>query len=339
MKKRITILVTVMAVSTILFSQVNLTNGLVGYYQFNEGTGTTTANAVSGNDVAPSGTLVNSPEWTDGKFGKGLKFTPESLNNVLIGSYNPSNGTNKLAVSVWVNYSGGTGYFGLCGKRDAWNADEFMWDICIDTYWNEIQFESYIADPDGKIYIHGAIDNLLVEEWHHFALNFDGLIGTMYIDGDTIVSDTMAFGSNAETSFVLGAAGSSEATFSGILDEFRFYNRTLTIDEIDSLIAYVPGTTTNNNIVSEGFGKLSQNFPNPAVNSTKLEYSLDYKAIVQLNLYDYTGKKLNTLVNSVKEAGKYIFEMNTENLVEGVYFYNLVIDGKQIDCKKMIIVR
>jgi hypothetical protein len=56
-----------------------ITNGLIAYWAFDEGTGSTTADG-SGN--GKNGTLVNSPTWIDGKLGKALQFSGTKRVNV-----------------------------------------------------------------------------------------------------------------------------------------------------------------------------------------------------------------------------------------------------------------
>jgi hypothetical protein len=48
------------------------------------------------------------------------------------------------------------------------------------------------------------------------------------------------------------------------------------------------------------------------------------------------GRPVKVLVNEVKKAGNYIYDLNTGNLTKGIYFYR-IRSGGFIDVKKLII--
>jgi hypothetical protein len=48
------------------------------------------------------------------------------------------------------------------------------------------------------------------------------------------------------------------------------------------------------------------------------------------------GRPVIIMVNQVKDAGNYIYDLNTGNLAKGVYFYR-IRSGNFTDVKKLII--
>ena len=58
--------------------------------------------------------------------------------------------------------------------------------------------------------------------------------------------------------------------------------------------------------------------------------------MVELILYDMQGRPVKIMVNEVKEAGNYIYDLNAGNLANGVYFYR-IRSGNFVDVKKLII--
>lgn len=94
------------------------------------------------------------------------------------------------------------------------------------------------------------------------------------------------------------------------------------------------GITEND--VRNGVG-LGQNVPNPANNTSTVNYSLDNAAQVNMNLFDINGKLVRTLVNGNMAAGNHRVDINTADLQEGVYFYTLTTD-KSIATKRMTVV-
>jgi len=84
--------------------------------------------------------------------------------------------------------------------------------------------------------------------------------------------------------------------------------------------------------------KLSQNYPNPFNPVTKIEYQIPSQSNVLLKVYDYTGKKVQTLVSEVKSAGSYTVDFNASALSSGIYFYKLEA-GTFTSAKKMTILK
>jgi len=81
---------------------------------------------------------------------------------------------------------------------------------------------------------------------------------------------------------------------------------------------------------------LGQNYPNPFSLNTRINYSIAASNVVELILYDMQGRPVKVMVNEVKEAGNYMYDLNTGNLAKGVYFYR-IRSGGFVDVKKLII--
>jgi len=81
--------------------------------------------------------------------------------------------------------------------------------------------------------------------------------------------------------------------------------------------------------------QLKQNVPNPATTSTSIEYILPEYGKATLNIYSALGQMLYT---DTQEGmlGSNIFEVNTANLAEGVYYYTLTFKDSVLT-KKMVI--
>ncbi|HQY20214.1 MAG TPA: YCF48-related protein [Ignavibacteria bacterium] len=89
---------------------------------------------------------------------------------------------------------------------------------------------------------------------------------------------------------------------------------------------------------SEDF-KLLQNYPNPFNPSTYIEYQLFKQGFVELDVFNITGKIISTIVNENKSPGNYKVKFESRGIPSGIYFYNLKIDGKLVNVKKMIILK
>ena len=80
------------------------------------------------------------------------------------------------------------------------------------------------------------------------------------------------------------------------------------------------------------------NSPNPFNPVTKISYEIVTQDLVNIKVYDITGKELKTLVNEVKPAGSYSIEFNGANLSSGIYFYRLT-SGNNVMTKKMSLIK
>ncbi|MEL6823887.1 MAG: T9SS type A sorting domain-containing protein, partial [Calditrichota bacterium] len=83
---------------------------------------------------------------------------------------------------------------------------------------------------------------------------------------------------------------------------------------------------------------LHQNYPNPFNPITTISYSLSSAADVTLSIYDLSGRKITTRVNSIQQAGEYRINWNAENAASGVYVYQLRT-GDMVQQKKCILLK
>ena len=93
---------------------------------------------------------------------------------------------------------------------------------------------------------------------------------------------------------------------------------------------------------------LYQNYPNPFNPTTKIKFSVPSSVssprgvggdLVLLKVYDITGREIQTLVNESLKLGVYEKTFDGSKLSSGIYFYSLVVEGKSIATKKMVMVK
>ncbi len=86
---------------------------------------------------------------------------------------------------------------------------------------------------------------------------------------------------------------------------------------------------------------LSQNYPNPVVERTAIQYTLGTACHVELKIFDVTGRIVSVLVNEEQTSGVHQVEWNitqSQKVANGVYFYQLSTDGWN-QTKKLIVAR
>lgn len=88
---------------------------------------------------------------------------------------------------------------------------------------------------------------------------------------------------------------------------------------------------------------LNQNHPNPFNPSTSISFSLPAKTVVNLSIFDVSGKLVRTLFAGTLERGYRVYEWNGTDATgtpvgSGVYFYRLAA-GKRSMTKKMVLLK
>jgi hypothetical protein len=83
---------------------------------------------------------------------------------------------------------------------------------------------------------------------------------------------------------------------------------------------------------------LAQNYPNPFNPGTIISYSIPQNGLVTLEVYNLLGEKVASLINEVKEAGRYEVKFDASKLASGIYVYSLK-SGSFNSVKKMLLMK
>jgi hypothetical protein len=89
--------------------------------------------------------------------------------------------------------------------------------------------------------------------------------------------------------------------------------------------------------------ELLQNFPNPFNPATAITYRVARESHVQLEVVSVLGQHIESLVDQVRRAGTYTVVWNpggaSDRLSSGVYVCRLIVDGKLLSAKKMMLLQ
>jgi hypothetical protein len=201
-------------------------SGLVAAYAFDEGSGTTVADA-SGN--GNTGTISGANWTSSGKFGKALSFNgstswvsvADSASLDLSGGMTVEAWLNPAAIGNWrtavmKEKSGGLAYAlyastGLAASAPSANVNPGT--------------EAAVAGSSG----------LPLNSWTHLAGTYDGTTIRLYLGGSLIASQAES-GNIAPSTAPLRIGGNSVwgEYFQGQIDEVRIYNRALSTSEIQT---------------------------------------------------------------------------------------------------------
>lgn len=115
------------------------------------------------------------------------------------------------------------------------------------------------------------------------------------------------------------------------------------IDELKQMVSQLTqnkGSSENTasakttNVVNNA--SIDQNIPNPFANTTSIHYNIsaNFKT-AQIIITDNSGKTIKQV--QLNTTGKGVVNINASNLSNGTYNYSLIVDGKIIESKKMVV--
>lgn len=215
-------------------AQADYLTGLVGYWPFEEGSGSTTADSVNGN----TGTLDTNVDWVAGTKGNyaiwhrtaghdvtiadSVPLRPASVSVSLWFKGNPP-GTFKYLISKYLS-GGGAGdhpSYGLTTSDTSGGGLKFI----VDTGGSAGNFAQ---SPD-------AGNGIWDDSWHHAVGTFDGSTVRLYIDAVQVSTGTASATSityTADNLYIGGYDGTILGPSSIAVDDVRVYNTALTQQQI-----------------------------------------------------------------------------------------------------------
>ncbi len=207
-------------------------NDLVGYWTFDEGSGTTAWDYSGFNNT---GTLTNmntvgnsTSGWTIGKFDYGLKF--DGVNDYVTVANSTSLNPNYVTISAWI-YSRNPTNPGIQTIVARQGAQPYDFLISSGYFYMEMRTSSTAYNSWTTTYIVPA------NQWEYVTAVFDGIYEKLYVNGifhsQNLVSPAGTLVITNNVPLLIGG-GWSSYYFNGTIDEVRIYNRSLTADEVKS---------------------------------------------------------------------------------------------------------
>ncbi len=322
------------------------TDGLVGYWKFDEGSGTTVSDELGTTD----GNLINSVEgtWTTGFSGSALDFSQTS-GNPAYAQFDGSGVANingSFSMAMWIKadltldgeqsiISKGVPYLITEGIDGGWYHISLKDGAIRFMLWDQA---GNFSSPAGEIPVEVVWD---ANTWYHIAVvrDTDNSILNVYLNGQLISSDTDAMQESLSNNedFTLGSVATGVQTetvpsnstpsedgskfwpsnYLGLLDEVQLYNVALTSDQIAGIYdAYVNGS---NDARSIAMSKVSV-YPNPAMNQISIG-GIESGSLI--SIYSVVGQKVASTISNGNEA-----IINVGNFKNGVYLVKVELNGK-----------
>jgi hypothetical protein len=220
------------------------TLGPVGWWKFDDGSGTTAVDSVGGLNGALLPADPNdpaaSPQWVAGKIGGGVQLDGvDDYVELPVGDM--VSGLSDTTVTCWVNW-GGTGMWArLFDFGTGTNNYMFM---CPQANTNQLRFAIRTAAVGEQVV--SASTGTLPTGWHHVAVSINATTKAlaMFQDGAQVGSGATTLlpkDLGVTTQNWIGKSQWPDPLFAGTVDEFRIYDRALAEDEVVNVLAGGPG--------------------------------------------------------------------------------------------------
>jgi len=196
-------------------------------------------------------------------------------------------------------------------------------------------------DKQGEYYAVETMGCGVFDKIEDFSFD-DGSNGTIDVDWPDAIKPINGSTATIKYKNVIESEGVAGVEFSGLfpggssegnLVYLTFPFETIVSDELrDEVMERVLGFFTGNPFTAidekpetiETYS-LSKNYPNPFNPTTNFTYQIPQPGVVEINIYDLTGKLVETLVKEQKSTGNYTIQWNASNFSSGVYIYRMTV--------------
>ncbi len=223
----------------VLLGLVSVANaGLVGWWQLDEGSGTTTKDSSgNGND----GALEGNPTWVSGPFGNALAFANQRVTIKASKTLTGDLFQGPFTLTVWINpkRTGNTWQQIFRAWRTAGNSNDTLF-INND---GRLSWRGLVGGAWAGGMCETAAGVVPSDQWTHAAVTGDKTNFRIYING--VLTQTATWqktdGSNANY-FLGGDPSTAGESYSGMIDEARVYDEVLTVEKIKEIcVGDAPG--------------------------------------------------------------------------------------------------
>lgn len=238
----------------IIFSRIvgdvpTVTDGLVGYWSSNEGTGQIVNDFSGFNNNGTRGdnstAAPDDPTWTTSKANLGGALDFDGTNDLVRVPGSASLTPSVLSLSLWikpkVQFNSTSGDIQIAIKSSNF---EFIYNVCAVGAFT-FSVSNTCSGGAGAQYF----SNLEANTWYFFTGTFDGSTARLYLDGNEVASSPDSFIPDTG-GFCIGASCIPSRFANAVIDEVRIYNRALTPLEIRYLYnngsIQLQDTTTGN---------------------------------------------------------------------------------------------
>ena len=224
---------------------------LIGYWDFNEGTGTSVANSAN---ASFNGTVAGGAAWVPGPLGFGSALSFDGVDDQVNTSFSAVTGSAARTVAAWIKYPNQPG--SSPNEFDAIvsygnNTTSNRWTFRVSDTGAITPYQLRLEASGGGV---NAPTLLNDDAWHHVAVvQSGGTLGTvsLYVDG---ALQSVAYNgggaalaintvTGANTLTIGGSLHSAAYNFLGSIDEVRMYDEALTQSQVQALMVPEPSAS------------------------------------------------------------------------------------------------
>jgi len=213
----------------------NVPVSVVGYWRFNEGSGTTAGDSTGYNNHG----AISGAAWEPGRSGTGLRF--DGGNDAVVVTHSASlDVASNLTIEAWLKPEAGAGW-GVFLSRTPTGRQGWQFD-----YLSDGRLRLYIGTGSWGVAVTTATATPGV--WTHVVGVYDGSAIRVYVNGilDVQAPKTGQMGGGVST-LEIGDYNRGTYPFRGMIDEVVIYNRALSAQEVadryDSFFGPTPTPT------------------------------------------------------------------------------------------------
>jgi hypothetical protein len=266
-------------------ANADISDGLIGWWMFDEGTGTTVADSsAAGHD----GFFVDStPEWVPGMYGTALKF--DGTDKVEIPDHADFHLTNAISVALWMQPEG----------EQASSAKLFIKQKS-GQYPYALQYDDTGQGLFATVYASTRYDTAphipdFPGEWAHMCFTYDGSVLILYKDGEQVASvNTSGQLQQNSLSLSIGCRLDFDQNFNGIIDDVRLFNRELSPEEVQEIMVDAPAGMVTDPSPADGTTDVPRDVvlswvPVEAATQHDIYFGTDAQAVAGADISDTTG--------------------------------------------------
>jgi len=277
-------------------AHADISEGLIGWWMFDEGLGTTVADS---SGAGHDGFFVEgTPEWVPGVYGKALKF--DGVNEVEIPDHEDFHLTNAITVALWMQPEANQPDYAkpFIKQRSGEYPYALQYNTAQEIY-ATVNVSTSIRSP--------RVQNF-PGEWAHMCFTYNGSILILYKDGEEVgrVSGSGDLQQNDLSLSIGGRLNYSSQGYIGIIDDVRLFNRVLTPEEIKQVMVDAPPATVTDPSPADEVVDVPRDValswvPVEAATQHDIYFSTDAQAVAGADASDTTG-----IYRGRQIAGSYI---------------------------------
>ncbi|MDA7881203.1 PEP-CTERM sorting domain-containing protein [Akkermansiaceae bacterium] len=242
-------------ISLLALSGMSAQASLVAHFDFEEGSGTTTASQVGG----WTGPFSGDPQWVSTSLapvpsGTTAALAFDGLGDWIVSDYAGIGGSGDRSVSFWVSSTNATQNTGIVAWGDSSIPNGRKWHVRLNNSAGNGPTGAIRTEIQGSYEIDGS--PLTDGNWHHVVSTYssggpfgsgqvshyvDGILisdGQTDTGGDTTVVNTVTSPTISGSTYPVLLGGRHQGTvvsFDGLLDEVRIYDHALSASEVQGL--------------------------------------------------------------------------------------------------------